>query len=243
MIIQYMTEHYVIIIIVLVLAVIAYTLYFSNNTENFTDPNLDSLINKMINLKTTYNGKQYFLASIPMSNCTNSVPPDCLKNTLVLLEQADMDKILPAYTNKLNQNIAQCNASCKDADCTYCAKHKRFINDFTIRSPFAVTGEQKKYKLISNAGTLANIDATSLAVGQYIQNNFSVCGDIDSSANINYTNIDLIETGSGKIKIQVNGMYLNACAGNTNCVFTGSNVTRVCLNQTTGLEFQPVLSQ
>lgn len=69
---------------------------------------------KLINFKCTYNGKEYYLASVNMADCSNITPddlkkaPDCTNTTLVLLDKEDVDAQLKLYLSDIANDEKIC---------------------------------------------------------------------------------------------------------------------------------------
>jgi hypothetical protein len=191
---------------------------YSLNTRNNSE-HMDNLItkelniidtkflgsDKRINFTTKINDKDYFLAVIPKTKCSNLSPvnADCANNMLVLLETNLLKPKKDEYESKLSTELKKCNfdqkLKCEEfnkndqkevlgCDKEYSAcdsyKKKNFINQFMLQKSPNKVGT---YIVTGTHNTLDNISAETSLMNPLIgQHNLTyICVD----DNVNSPNI------------------------------------------------------
>lgn len=177
------TETFFAVVIIIVI-IWGFIKYFIVETMDTVTPVLSMYtgIDKLVNLKATVDGKEYFLATIPKTFCEgiSDGADECAHNILVLLESDDIDPKYKIYQDALTSEINKCNTDTKNQcdklnltaetkkDCPSayddCKKPLKFVNDFSIKE--ITRGTVKTYKLYSNPLTYSTTNPLQYLVGQ-----------------------------------------------------------------------------
>lgn len=175
------------------------------------DPNTDQEFykefvgsTKLVNFKCTYNGKEYYLASVKTTDCSNITPEqlsttlDCPGVALVLLDKLDIDSQVKQYLIDLENDTKICNFK-KNLECTSnkseeskcqseyqeCKSQRFFNHDFIvteiIQQP-TVTGipPRRKYIIRGTAQPLRNGKSHISMLNQHLYEEQGInflCGD------------------------------------------------------------------
>lgn len=194
-------------------------------------------INRQVNFKCTYDGKEYYLANVGINQCQNKhpLPYECQQVALVLIDKDTVEKMKNKYMKQIEMNKELCmnnrktlckhtlpqNISNEEFDkCVnkdnFCEQHKPFITTFTILQSFKKEHPSEPTKYIVR-GT--DTDGNITTINQFLHNERGtnmVCGDAFPYGNsiLRDDNGEVIilennTNGKLKIKMAMNSRILN----------------------------------
>lgn len=198
---------YIAIVICLIAIWMIYNEKTNKNTEyltidNISSENFSEMVKqgKKLNFKCNIDGINYYLAQLPISECSNKLDFDCFTSTIVLIPEDVINSKLSSYFKTVQSNIDICNATYKikclnnlplnakqtevDKCSTKFAKcnvDRFFIHDFNVTY---VTGDTdvKKRKYLFKGTSTPNFDnsTTPTMLNQHLMYNKAIptlCGD------------------------------------------------------------------
>ena len=237
------TVGYIIVIVLLLILVVVsirkekkekFTTETKNNSDEFNKMFFGE--DKIINFKCNHNGKTYYLSNIKMTECQNKQKQDCSLNTLVLIEEDDINNMLVPYMEDLNNEINKCVVLAEEhcvssEDNTFncnnenimknCNKKRRFNHDFNLIR----IGD----KYLVKGSSVPVIDSSQpTMLNQSLFNDKGVnllCGDIYNYGQIglpkNYSEVNFKFVNNETTKVKI---YFNTNVGIISKDVNGNNI-------------------
>ena len=205
---------------------------------------------KLVNFKTTFGGKDYFLATMSRSDCAGIGTKDCFQQVLILVEATEINSGLKTYKDSLDKAQAVCNAG-KKVDCSKtanancptdypdCVQPRQYIHDFTV-SQVASPDPSKPHRYVVKGTSAPLLNGISSA--STISSNTSyVCGDPVNGVAGQLCVLEKETEGRGGIIGGLSGgisvklffnlpalKYLGACASTLTCKKNNVTYIRIC---------------
>ena len=157
---------------------------------------------KLINFKTVYNGKEYYLANMEMTKCQNKETKDCANAVLLLLEKHDIENLMLEYKKDLDTTKDICISTNKilcekelpvtaseeeKQKCllshSTCDQHRHFYHDFNVKEIIQNTSDlavRRKYIIKGSAIPMKDGSVKPTMLNQFLYNDSNInllCAD------------------------------------------------------------------
>jgi hypothetical protein len=188
---NYLNKHQIVtlVIITILVIILIIIIVMPNKNENFVNTENKKIMSehvssetmdtfnlnkKMVNFECSVDGQTYYLANVPITQCTNksNLPVDCYTTAVLLINEQDILNSLKTYNSVTDEDDNKCF---KTTNNKFCKTKKQYIHDFTLQSV-----KQNTYLIRGTSIPATHVRSYPTIINQQLyQNNGynSICAD------------------------------------------------------------------